>query len=63
MTVQYLFKILLDEQEIELYSHKLHMNVWEGEAKDIPSCFFDNLVTSLYSLNGSVDSYLVISIE
>lgn len=62
MTVQDLFRILLEIQEVKLYSHKLHRYVWNGMIKDMPNCFFDNLVSSLYSLNDTDDSYLRINI-
>lgn len=62
MTVEGLFRILLDDEEIMLYSRKTNKCIWEGVVKDIPNCFFDNLVSNLYSLNGSSDSYLVINI-
>lgn len=62
MSIENLFRILLDEQEVEIYSHKLHRSLWNGEVKDIPNCYFDNVVSSLYSLNDSYDSYIRINI-
>ena len=62
MTVQDLFRILLDDEKVVLYSPKSHRCLWEGEVKYIPNCFFDKLVISLYSLNGSIESYLKINI-
>lgn len=62
MLLQDLYRILLDKEEIVLCSHKSYECLWEGEVKDIPSCFFDKIVTSLYLLNASIDSYLIINI-
>lgn len=63
MTVQDLYRVLLNEQEVEIYSHKVDIIVWTGKARDIPICFFNNLVSSLYSQNDSNDSYIRINLS
>lgn len=62
MTVENLFRVLLSEQEVEIYSHKLQQTIWHGIVKNIPNCFFDNLISSLYSLKDIYDSFIRIDI-
>lgn len=62
MTVENLFRVLLSEQQVEIYSHKLQQSIWCGTVKNIPNCFFDNLISSLYSLKGTYESFIIIDI-
>ena len=61
MTVQDLFRILLDCEEV-LFNTKSAVDVWHGLVKDIPSNYFDYIVDNIYSLADDYgSSYLVIN--
>lgn len=61
MTVQDLFRILLDDEEIEI-ELKNEM-VWFGKAKDIPNCYFNCIVNLLYSDSFSYKACIRIIID
>lgn len=61
MTVQDLFRILSDYEEV-LFNTKSAVDVWHGLVKDIPSDYFDYLIDNIYSLaDGYGSSYIVIN--
>lgn len=62
MTVQDLFRVLPDYEEVE-FNTKSVTGVWYGLVRDIPSSYFDYIIESIYSMStdyGS-SSYLVIN--
>ena len=61
MTVEDLFRILLDDEEIEIELNK--EIVWFGKVKDIPNCYFNFIVKLLYSVPYSYESYIRIIVE
>ena len=61
MLVQDLFRIMLDEEEVEIKS-KNGICLWYGKNEDIPNEYFDKIVDTIYSLEMSHDSYIVITI-
>lgn len=61
MRVEDLFRILLDDEEIEIELNK--EIVWLGKVKDIPNCYFNFIVKSLYSIPYSYESCIRITIE
>lgn len=57
MTVQELYKVLFDEEEVEI---KLMNGIclWYGKNEDIPIEYFEKIVNAVYSY----DDYIVIAI-
>lgn len=62
MTVQDLFRILLDNEEVVFYTNK-NFQEWSGLAKDIPIRLFDYLIDSIYSLEDSGESCIIIYLK
>ena len=60
MTIQDLFRILLNGEEIEI--ELKNEIVWFGKVKDIPNCYFNCIVNSLYSVPFSCESCIRIVI-
>jgi hypothetical protein len=61
MSVQDLFRIVLDDEEIEIELNK--EIVWFGKVKDIPNCYFNCIVNLLYSVPYACESYIRIIID
>lgn len=61
MTVQNLFRILLDDEEIEIELN--NEIVWYGKVKDMPNCYFNSIVNLLYSVPYECESYIRIIID
>lgn len=55
MLVQDLYKVLFDEQEIEI---KNGICLWHGKNEDIPIEYFEKIVNAVYSYDG----YIVIGV-
>lgn len=61
MTVQELFRILPDFEEV-LFNTNYATDVWNGLVKDIPSDYFDYMIDSIYSMSDDYgNSYIVIN--
>lgn len=62
MTVQDLYRVIIDTDEIEI---KLNngISLWYGENKDMPIEYLEKIVNSIYTLKGSYEAYMVIEIE
>lgn len=58
MTVQNLYKVLFDEQEVEIIKLKNGICLWYGKNEDIPIEYFEKIVYAVYSH----DEYIVIAI-
>ena len=52
MTVQDLYRVLVDSQFIEIYKPNTDemCGKWCGRAKDIPSCYFESNIIKMYSI-------------
>lgn len=61
MLVQDLFRILLNDQEIEI--ELKNEIVWFGKVKDIPNYYFNSIVNLLYSVPFSYEDYIRIIID
>ena len=61
MTVQDLYRIINDEEEIEIRLDK-DIILWYGKNEDIPIEYFGKIVNSIYSFEWSYKSYIVIEI-
>ena len=57
MLVQDLYKVLFDEQEVEI-KLKNGICLWYGKNEDIPIEYFEKIVNAVYSY----DDYIVIEI-
>ena len=57
MLVQDLYKVLFDEQEVEI-KLKSGICLWYGKNEDIPIEYFEKIVYAVYSY----DDYIVIAI-
>lgn len=62
MTVQELFRILLDSEEVVFCTNKSLVH-WTGLARDIPSRLFDYLIDTIYSVEDSGESCIVIYLK
>jgi len=61
MTVQDLYRVIFDDEEIEIKS-KNNICLWYGKKTDIPIEYFGKIVNSIYSLTGRYEAYIVIEI-
>ena len=61
MTVQDLYRIINDEEEIEIRLDK-DIILWYGKNEDIPIKYFGKIVNSIYSFKDSYESYIIIEI-
>lgn len=61
MTVQDLYRVIFDEEEVEIKSNK-GITLWYGKNEDIPNEYFDKIVNATYSFNTSNLSYIVIEV-
>ena len=61
MTVQDLFRIMLDEEEVEIKMNN-GITLWYGKNEDMPSEYLEKIVKSIYSFNGINESYIVIEV-
>lgn len=52
MTLQDLYRVLVDSQFIEIYKPNMGVQCgkWSGRAKDMPSCYFDSKIIKMYSM-------------
>lgn len=62
MSVQELFRILLDSEEIVIVTNKNFVE-WSGLTKDIPDRFFDYLIDTIYSVPNSGESCIMIFLK
>lgn len=68
MTVQDLYRILVDTQYIEIYKPNMSEKCgkWCGRAKEIPSCYFESKIINIYStyyMCNTGFSFIVVYIE
>lgn len=63
MTVQFLYTIVLGEENIELYDFATHSILYSGEFKDLPLKFYDLHVYSLSSDCIDNDSMIFITVK
>lgn len=68
MTVQELYRVLVDSQFIEIYKPNMGemCGKWSGRAKDIPSCYFESNIIKVYSIFYKCNtefSYIVVYID
>ncbi len=59
MTVQELYRILLDSEEVVFTTNKNFVE-WSGLVKDVPSKFFDYLIDTIYSVSDSGETCIII---
>lgn len=60
MLVQDLFRIMLDDEVVEI--ELKNEIIWYGKVKDIPNCYFNCIVNLIYSVPNTDDSYMRIII-
>ena len=63
MILENLYRILLDSEFIYLYSFDKHKNLWCGALKDVPNCYMNCNVYSMYTRTIDTGSCLIINIE
>lgn len=68
MTVQELYRVLVDSQFIEIYKPNTGemCDKWSGRAKDIPFCYFESNIIKVYSIFYKCNiefSYIVVYID
>lgn len=63
MLVENLYRILTNNEFIYLYSFDERKNLWCGILKDMPSCYMNCYVYSMYTHIIDSGSCLVINIE
>lgn len=61
MTVQELFRILRDSEEVVIYIKNFVQ--WSGLTKNIPSSYFDYLIDNIYSISDSGESCIIINLQ
>lgn len=62
MSIQDLFRILLDSEEIIIVTNKNFVK-WRGYTKDIPYRLFDYLIDVIYSASDSGESCIIIILK
>lgn len=61
MTVQDLYRVIFDNEEVEIKA-KHGICLWYGKNEDMPSEYFEKIVNTIYSIKGSCESCTVIEI-
>ena len=61
MTVQNLYRVMFDEEEVEIKMDN-GITLWYGKNEDMPSEYLEKIVKSIYSFNGINESYIVIEV-
>lgn len=63
MKVKDLFNVLLGAQDVRIFSTGKIL-IWEGEFKDIPHEYFDELIVTMYSVPVvGLSSFIVVYID
>lgn len=62
MTVQELYRILLESEEVIFYTNKNFL-MWNGLVRDIPARYFDYLIDNIYSVSDSGESCIIIYLK
>lgn len=61
MTVQDLYRVIYDEDEVEIRL-KNGICSWYGKNEDMPSEYFEKIVSTIYSCNYAHITYIVIEL-
>lgn len=61
MTVQDLYRVIFDEEEVEI-KLKNGISTWYGKNEDMPVEYFEKIVNTIYSFDDGHISYIVIEI-
>ncbi len=61
MAVKDLYKVFLDDQEVEI-KLKNGICLWYGKNEDIPIEYFEKIVNSVYSYDDYYAEYIVIEV-
>lgn len=61
MVIEDLFRILLDEEEVEI--RRGNKALWYGKVKDMLNCYFSETVKLIYSLKDTYNAYIVIELN
>ena len=61
MSVQDLYRVILDGEELEIKTEN-GICLWYGKNEDMPKEYFDKIVDTIYSFEGSNETYIVITI-
>ena len=63
MTLENLFRVLIDSTNVFIYDIKINKYLWHGRVVNIPICYFDRVIKNIYTRTTNIGSALVINIE
>lgn len=63
MTIENLFRILIDSQLLFIYDKNEENYLWWGRSVNLPISYFDRLIKNIYTISTNNGSVIVITIE
>lgn len=63
MTIENLFRVLIDSTHIFIYDINNEKYLWHGRVVNIPICYFDRVIKNIYARTTNIGSAIVINIE
>ena len=63
MTIEDLFRVLIDSTNVFIYDIKIDKYLWHGRVVNIPICYFDRVIKNIYARTTNIGGAIVINIE
>ena len=63
MTIENLFRILIDSQLLFIYDKNEEKYLWRGRSVNLPISYFDRLIKNIYTTTTNNGSALIITVE
>ena len=63
MTIEDLFRVLIDSTNVFIYDIKIDKYLWHGRVVNMPICYFDRVIKNIYARTTNIGSAIVINIE
>lgn len=63
MTIENLYRILIDSQRLFICDKNKEIYLWQGRSVNIPISYFDRLIKNIYTITTNNGSALIITVE
>ena len=63
MTIEDLFRVLIDSTNVFIYDIKIDKYLWHGRVVNMPICYFDRVIKNIYARTTNIGGAIVINIE
>lgn len=63
MTIEDLFRVLIDSTNVFIYDIKINKYLWYGRVVNMPICYFDRVIKNIYARTTNIGGAIVINIE